>query len=153
MRYVIAFLRGLMAWVIAAIGAYTLGSILNTQFVIGAHDISVPFADRLNMTTFDLSNMYLYWVIILVAFLIGFSVAWIVKRFLPRLSAYAYPIAGGAAIGLALGLMYIQFQTIPISGARSLLGYCAQILAGAFGGWIFAKIISRKKPTSKPQAA
>lgn len=150
MTKILAILRGLFALFIAGIAAYILGSIINTQFVIGAHNIAVDFGDRINMTFFDISNMYLYLVIILIAFIIGFSVAWVVKRFLPKLHAYAYPIAGGAALGLALGLMYIQFQTIPISGARSLAGYLSQIFAGCFGGWIFAKITANFQ-NSKPR--
>lgn len=147
-----AIIRGLVALLVAGAATYILGSIINTQFVIGAHNIAVDFGDRINMTLFDISNMYLYLAIIMIAFIIGFSVAWVVKRFLPSLRAYAYPIAGGAALGLALGLMYIQFQTIPISGARSLAGYFSQVLAGCFGGWIFAAIAMRKHNMPKTKS-
>jgi hypothetical protein len=48
-------------------------------------------------------------------------------------------------MGTALGLMYMTFQTVPISGARSTLGFISQVVAGAFGGWVFGKIILRGK--------
>ena len=133
----------MLALLSSSIAAYIPASIFNSQFVIGAHNIPVSLSDRWNMTMFDISNMWLYLVIILVAFLIAFLVAAILKRFLPKLSAIAYPIAGAAAIGATLGLMYIMFQTVPISGARSALGFLSQVLAGAFGGWIFGKIALR----------
>lgn len=136
------FLSGLLG---GAVAAYILANIFNSQFVINAHNVPVSFADRFNMTMFDLSNMYLYLVIILVSFLIAFGIAALLKRFLPKLSAVAYPIAGAAAIATALGLMYMTFQTVPISGARSMLGFLSQVLAGGFGGWVYGKILLRSK--------
>lgn len=136
------FLFGLFG---GAVAAYILANIFNSQFVINAHNVPVSFGDRFNMTIFDLSNMYLYLVIILASFLIAFGIAGLLKRFLSKLSTVAYPIAGAAAIGTALGLMYVIFQTVPISGARSALGFLSQVLAGAFGGWVYGKILTRHK--------
>ncbi|MEP3225741.1 MAG: hypothetical protein ABJO01_07190 [Parasphingorhabdus sp.] len=137
------FLLGLLG---GGVAAYILGTIFNSQFVMNAHPVSISFGDRFNMTMFDISNMGAYLVIILVAFLLAFLIAAILKRFLPKLSRAAYPIAGAAGIGVALGLMYIMFQTVPISGARSALGFLSQMLAGGFGGWVFAKILYRGQP-------
>ena len=134
-------LRWIVALVVAALGTYVVGVIVNAQFVMGAHNVPISFGDRLNMTAFDVSNMWLYYVIILVALLLGFAIASLVKRLLPGLARFAFPIAGAAAIGATLGLIYLQFQTIPISGARSALGFSAQVIAGGLGGWIFAKLL------------
>lgn len=134
------FTLGLLA---AAIITYILGTAVNSQFVMNAHGVPVTWGDRLNMTLFDISNMLPYLVIIAVSFLIGFLIARVIKRFLPNMADIAYPIAGAAALGTALGLMYVMFQTVPISGARSLPGFLSQMAAGAIGGWIFAKITSR----------
>lgn len=142
MAVTLRFLFGLFA---GGVAAYVVGTILNSQFVMNAHPVSVSVGDRFNMTMFDISNMGLYLVIILVSFLIAFLIAAVLKRFLPRMSRVAYPIAGAAAIGTSLGLMYIMFQTVPISGARSALGFLAQVLAGAIGGWVFGKVLLRKK--------
>lgn len=135
------FARWIAALIVASLGTYVLAVIANAQFVIGAHNVPVSFADRLNMTAFDISNMWLYLAVIAAAFLLGFAIAALVKRFLPGLSSVAYPIAGAAALGMVLGLMYLQFQTVPISGARSALGFVAQVIAGGIGGWIFAKVL------------
>ncbi len=136
-------IRWIAALVAAALGTYVVGVVINSQFVMNAHNVPISFGDRLNMTAFDVSNMWLYLVIIMVALLLGFLIAAVVKRFLPGLSGVAYPVAGAAAIGVTLGLMYMQFQTVPISGARSTLGFLSQVLAGGIGGWIFAKILGR----------
>lgn len=139
------FARWIAALLIAALGTYVVGVVVNSQFVMNAHNVPISFGDRVNMTAFDVSNMWLYLVIILVAFLLGFLIATLVKRFLPSLSRFAFPVAGAAAIAATLGLMYIMFQTVPISGARSTLGFLSQVLAGGFGGWIFAKLIGGRK--------
>lgn len=140
--------RTLLGFVAAALTAYVAASILNTQFVIGAHTLGgtpVPtsVADRLSMTGADILNTGLYLVIIAVGFAIAFVVASLLKRVLPGLASVAYPIAGATAIGVALGLMYLNFQTVPLSGARGTFGFTAQMLAGAFGGWVFSLIIQK----------
>ncbi len=137
----IRFARWIVALLIAALGTYVVGVVINSQFVMNAHNVPISFGDRLNMTAFDVSNMLLYFVVILVALLLGFLIATLVKRLLPGLSRFAFPVAGAAAIGVTLGLMYLQFQTVPISGARSALGFLSQVLAGGVGGWIFAKLV------------
>ncbi|QFT78868.1 hypothetical protein [Erythrobacter sp. THAF29] len=145
------FVRWITALLVAALGTYVLAVVANSQFVLAAHGVPVSFEDRLNMTAFDVSNMLLYFVIILVAFLVGFLIAALVKRFLPGLSRFAFPVAGAAAIAMTLGLMYAQFQTVPISGARSTLGFLSQVIAGGIGGLIFSRI-SRASEASEERA-
>lgn len=139
------FVRWIGALIIASLGTYVVAVIANAQFVIGAHNVPVSFADRLNMTAFDVSNMWLYLVVILIALLLGFAIAALVKRLVPSLAEVAYPVAGAAALGVVLGLMYIQFQTIPISGARGAFGFASQVIAGGIGGWIFARVLGTPK--------
>lgn len=141
--YIMSFARFLAAFLAAVVTTYIIGTALNSQFVMGAYDIDISLAERFNMTMFDISNMLLYLAVVAIALFIGLGVAAIVKRFVPKLAAIAYPIAGAAAIGVTLGLMYIMFQTIPISGARSLAGFSAQVAAGAIGGYVFAKILTK----------
>ena len=129
----------------AALTTYVIGVVLNAQFVIGAHGVPVSIGDRLSMTAFDISNMTLYLIIIAIALALGFVVAAILKRVLPSLASIAYPLAGAAAIATTLGLMYMMFQTVPISGARGLFGFAAQVLAGGLGGWVFGKILNRNQ--------
>lgn len=139
--------RILLGFIASAITAYIIGTALNTQFVISGHGVPVGLGDRLNMTAFDISNMRLYLPVILLGFAIAFLIASVLKRFLPSFASIAYPLAGAAAIGGALGLMYLNFQTVPISGARGTYGFIAQMLAGALGGYVFAKLGHSKPAT------
>ena len=136
--------RWIVALLVAALSTYVIGVIANSQLVMNAHGVPISLAERVNMTAFDVSNMWLYFVVILIALLLGFLIAMALKRLLPGLSRYAFPIAGAVAIGATLGLMYLQFQTVPISGARSGLGFASQVLAGGIGGWVFARIMQRQ---------
>ncbi|MBO6610144.1 hypothetical protein [Altererythrobacter sp.] len=142
------FVRWIGALLIAALSTYVIGVIANSQFVMNAHGVPISLAERMNMTAFDVSNMWLYFVVILIALLLGFLIATVVKRLLPGLSRFAFPVAGAAAIGATLGLMYLQFQTVPISGARSGLGFASQVLAGGIGGWVFARFAQRQNATT-----
>ena len=142
------FFRWIGALLIAALSTYVIGVIANSQFVMNAHGVPISLAERMNMTAFDVSNMWLYFVVILIALLLGFLIATVVKRLLPGLSRFAFPVAGAAAIGATLGLMYLQFQTVPISGARSGLGFASQVLAGGIGGWVFARFAQRQNATT-----
>ncbi len=144
MRFLFSVALFTFSLIAGGLVTYLLGTAVNSQFVIGGHGLPVTMGDRLNMTMFDISNMWLYLMIILISFLIAFSIARIMKRFLPKLSGVAYPIAGAAAITVALGLMYIMFQTVPISGARSALGFVAQVVAGGIGGWVFGYFAAKK---------
>ena len=138
------FVRWIVALLVAALSTYVIGVIANSQFVMNAHGVPISLAERVNMTAFDVSNMWLYFVVILIALLLGFLIAMALKRLLPGLSRYAFPIAGAVAIGATLGLMYLQFQTVPISGARSGLGFASQVLAGGIGGWVFSRILQKQ---------
>ena len=55
-----------------------------------------------------------------------------------------YVIAGAAAIAVALSAMAAVYNITPIAGARSWLGFMAQMAAGAVGGYVFA-LISRMR--------
>lgn len=142
-------LRILAAFVLGTLTAYAIGTVASSQFVMNAHmdvfEVQITASERLSMTLFDLTHMLLYAVIIALGFLIAFPIAALLKRLLPALAGIAYPLAGAAAIGTALGLMYVLFATVPISGARSELGFAAQVLAGAAGGYVFALVAARRE--------
>ena len=145
-------LIGFFAIFPAALVAYAIGSVASTQFVLLAHaevyPIDVTSAERLAMTLYDVGHMWLYFAIIVIGFLIAFPIAAGLKRLLPGLAGIASPLAGAAAIGSALGLMLLCFGIVPISGARSTLGFATQLLAGAIGGYVFALLAVRRADTA-----
>ena len=144
--------RGLLLIFPAALVAYVIGSIASSQFVLSHHmevfDVAVTSSERLAMTLYDVTHMWLYFAIIVIGFLIAFPIASLLKGLLPGLAGIAYPLAGAAAIGAALGLMFMAFGIVPISGARSSLGFAFQLLAGGIGGYVFARLAVPRGQTS-----
>ncbi len=84
--------------------------------------------------------------VILVALLLGFLVAGLILRAVPRLAAIAWPLAGWAALAAALWLMEVAFGFTPLAGARTAAGFVAISLGGAAGGWLFGRLASHTMP-------
>lgn len=146
-----AVLRILIGYVAAVVIAATFGSFVHTHMVVtGLVEAGspVPAGQRLTMTLSDLAALFpQYGAVVAAALAVGFVVAAGLKRVLKPLAPVAYPLAGAAAIGLALVLMRMKFEGItPIAGARSTLGFALLCLGGAFGGVVFSAIAGRKRP-------
>ena len=133
-------LRNLLALIIAAITAYVIGAVISSIFVLKALPAKIPFGTYVSTALSDITNLKLYLVIILIGFSIAFPIAAALRKALPKLAKIGYPLAGAAAIGAALGLMYLQFETVPISGANNAFGFIMQLVTGALGGAIFANL-------------
>ena len=142
--------RNCIALLISALITYGLGSAASTIFVLRALPVKIPVSTYLETMLSDVKGLTLYLLIILLSFIIAFPIAAIIRRniraSLPRLASYGYPLAGATAIGTALGLMYYQFGSVPISGANNALGFIVQLLIGACGGFIFRALHKPLKP-------
>jgi len=134
------------ALLMAAVISYVIGTTVSSIFVLRALPTKIPFGTYAETAWFDITHLVLYFMVVLIGFLVAFPIAAWLRKILPKLAKIGYPLAGAVAIGTALGLMYTQFETIPISGATSPLGFIAQLIAGAFGGWVFGKLQSPLKP-------
>ena len=132
-------LRNVLALIFAATISYVLGAAISSIFVLQALPIPIPIEKYISMAWFDILHLQLYFMIILIGFTVAFPIAAALRKPLAKIAALGFPLAGAAAIGTALGLMYLQFDTVPISGARSALGFIAQLMTGAIGGLIFGK--------------
>ena len=135
--------RKLGAWLAAGIGSYVLAALFS-QFVVlmglMGLGLEISLLDSVSSLTHAVFNMVPYLVVILIGFVMAFGVARGVKKIIPRLAIIAYPVAGAAAIGAALGLMYLRFGVLPILGAQETYGLLMQIAAGAVGGIIFERL-------------
>lgn len=129
----------LVALSFAAAVTYILGAVFSTIFVLAANPYDVPLKFYVTTAISDIKGLTLYFVIIFIGFIIAFPIAAVIRKALPKLASIGYPLAGATAIAVALGLMYVQFETVPISGARGLFGFACQMFAGAIGGLTFAK--------------
>lgn len=119
-------------------------SIVNNLLSIGA---DIAFKDRLAMTLHDWSGLVPgYGMFIgtglIIAFLTTAGLVMILKKKLHQPEHYLYPLAGACAVATILLSMQHLFGIVAIAGARGVIGFSFQLLAGLIGGWIFIKLIS-----------
>jgi uncharacterized membrane protein YgaE (UPF0421/DUF939 family) len=159
MGVAIRILRVLVAFVLAVIATYVIGSALYTQAVLaglGSVGVDVSIGDRLAVTGQNIVGMtdsafggFLFGYIstypeaIVIGLIVAYTVATPVKLFLRPLAPIAYPVAGAVAL-LAI-VYFIQTSLSPglFAGARGPAGMALQGLAGALGGLVFALLLPR----------
>ncbi len=138
------------AYVAAAVVTVVLASAFFTQRVIAEQTaIGIEYTAAQQSETYLMNLAGLapsYGLMLAIALLIGFAVAFGVKQILRPLAPVAYPVAGAAAVVTAIFLI----ETVmakggagAIGGARDALGLSLQGLAGAVGGAVFALLTRR----------
>ena len=138
-RYIAVFLISISA-------AAAVASVFSTQFVIaGLNDmgVEVPLGVRLATTFSDLHILRMYVPIASVAFLVAFLVAGTAVRWLPGSRQAWFLAAGFAALFGLMLLLSTLFGSVPVAGARSFAGMLLQGVAGAVGGWLFARLTAK----------
>ena len=143
------FLKSLVAWFIAVMVVAILAVIFQTQNIIarlGKIGADVDFGERLSMTAYDILHLgSLYAVFIAIALAIAFLTSGLLHRFTKFGRPVVYTVAGAIAILVMLLAMKRQFFDIHIiAGARDSLGISFQMLAGAIGGFVFARLTARR---------
>ncbi len=138
-----AAIRILGSFLAATAVAFLFAAAFNTQMVIAALESAgaqIGTDDRIAMTLNDIVGLApQLGLVIAIGLGVGFLIASQLKRVLTPLAPIAYPLAGAAAIALALTLMGMAFDGItPIAGVRSALGFGLLCLAGAIGGLVFS---------------
>ncbi len=139
------------AWILAGLFTVLLAVSLQTQMVIsGLNDLgaNIGLGDTLSMTAYDLTYLSRpYGLFILIAFLIAFLAGGLLFRFVKFGRPIIYAVAGGTAMFVMLFAMKnVFFGVNPIAGASDVLGITLQVLAGATGGLLFARLSEDKSP-------
>jgi len=138
------WLRRGTAFVVAVVVTAVLGAAAHTQFIVASlADLGHPvsFADRLTWTAHDIAGMFpTFAPIIAFAFVLAFPVSALVCRRLTHLRTFGYVLAGGLAMICALLVMKQLLDISGVAGARTLPGVLVQGVAGAAGGWVFARL-------------
>jgi len=143
-----SFIRILVGWITAALTTSIIGSIFSTQSVIASLqsiDVEVPIATRLSMTVNDLGILPALGPITAICFIVGFSVAALCIRFIGGNRTVWHIVAGATALMATLLVMKAIFLITPIAGTRGVIGFLSFGLAGAVGGWVYAKITAQAK--------
>lgn len=140
--------RRILALLAAALLTTALASLAHTLFVqagLTALGVEIPFLARIMQILRDFMGLLLpLGGIILLALAIAFPLAAFLKPRAGILAPFAYPLAGWAAVALALLLMKLSFGFSPLAGARTTPGFLAMSLSGVAGGLLFAWMARRR---------
>ncbi len=135
--------RTAIAYLLALAVTYVFSVLFNTQQIIAKMEaVGAVYSASQKIDTFlaNLTGLALLGAMIAIALLVGFGVAYLVKRVLKPLAPVAYPVAGAAAMLVLLILIEQQLGggAGVIGGARTATGQALQALAGFLGGTAFA---------------
>jgi hypothetical protein len=134
-----AFFPSVLVAYIAAVALGTWGVLDH----VASFGVPVSFDDRIAAIWHDLMGMVgSYLPLICIALLIALWIGqWSQRRWLfPRL--YWLTLAGFIAVVVLLLIMEMALGLQGIAAARTLPGLIGQGLAGALGGWAFARLTS-----------
>lgn len=138
-------------WLAAVVTTVILGVTFQTQNVLarlGNIGADVSLSDRLSMTAYDifyLGQPLLLFTSIALAF--AFLTGGLLHHFVKFGRPIIFAVAGAIAILVMLFAMKANFFDIHIiAGARDTIGISLQMLAGAIGGLVFARV-NRKRVT------
>lgn len=130
-------------WLLAVMTTSVLGSIVQTQFnlaAVAALGVAIDPAMRLQTTLLDLIRFApLFAAIVAVGFLVALPLSsWLARGRAGR--GWLHPLAGAAALLLALLLMRWLVGLTPIAAARTAPGMLALVSSGAVGGWVWGRL-------------
>lgn len=146
--------RVLGGYAVAVALSYSLASLFSTESVVASLyrlDAPVTLPEHLHMIFHDLGGMATSFLpMIAVAFAIALPVAAWLSRRRPAWRTFWFILAGTVAVTTVHLSLQAAFDIILVAGARTGLGFCAQALAGAVGGYGF--VLYHKKFPGAPTA-
>jgi hypothetical protein len=137
------FLKLATALLVSAAVTSLLASIFSTQFVVAGLqtiNVDIPVSTRLSMTAADFGILTVLLPAVLACFLIAFLVAGFCAARLGGSRSSWFTAAGATSLVAELMIMQGVFGVMPVSGARSMAGLLTQGIAGAAGGYLFARL-------------
>ena len=138
------WIRRSLAFVAAVAVAAVLASMLSTYFVLRgllSLGVRIGFGDRIGAYVHDVTGMApLFAAIVAGGFVVAFPTGALLARWFATKRTWIYMAAGATAIVVALASMEALLGVMPIAGARHWVGLTAQGIAGAAGGWLFARL-------------
>jgi len=140
-----AFFKRIFAWGLAVITTVILGVAMQTQNVLsrlGGIGADISLGERLSMTAYDILHLgSLYAIFVTPALLIAIIICDLIARNIKFARPLTYAVGGAAAILVMLFAMKMRYFDVHLlAGARNNLEIGMQMLAGALGGFVFAKL-------------
>ncbi len=147
-------MKRVIAFVAAVFVTYLVAVLLYTQLNLGnvvEMGLEVTAADRFAAALHDLGGMAgLYLPVISVALLIAFAVTHLVLRWVPQLRTLGYMLGGFVGIYV---VDYLLVNVVgggihPLAVTRTTVGLLSQCVAGAIGGYVFARMLNPTPPVA-----
>jgi hypothetical protein len=140
--------RRILAWLVATLVTTALVSLGHSLFVqagLAALGTELPLHVRAGAIIRDFVGLLpTLGPILLGSLLIAFLIAGYLKPRAGLLGPVAYPLAGWAAVALALFAMRLVFGFSPLAGARTGLGFLVMSLGGLIGGAVFGWMAAKR---------
>lgn len=147
-------------WLVAVLTTVIVGITFQTQNVLarlGDIGADVSFGNRLSMTAYDIFYLgQLYFIFVGIALAAAFLAAGALCHFTKFARPLIYAVAGAIALlVMLLGMKQAFFDIHMIAGARDNFGIALQMLAGAIGGLVFARLSgsNKKAPAYNAEAS
>lgn len=151
------FIKRIGGWLAAVVTTVFLAVTFQTQNVLARLDnigADVSLGERLSMTAYDV--IYLGQPLLLfigIALAVAFLTSGLLHHFVKFGRPIIYAVAGAVALLVMLfGMKEAFFDVHLIAGARDSFGIGLQMLAGAIGGLVFARV-SRTKEKAPAKTA
>lgn len=144
-------IKRILTFLAAALVAYLLAAILASNSALDRVvelGLPVSFAQRVAATAHDIVGMSTSLLpLVLIGFLIAFLITGLLTRRWPGVRLVLYALAGAVAvIGIHIALK-LSFDITPVAAARTTGGLLMQGLAGAVGGYLFARLTAAPRAT------
>ena len=139
------WLKRLIAWPAATFVCTALAAFISSQRVLNQLPDplgQIGLSERVFTAFYDIQHFgSLYGLFILIAFLIAFLAGGLIFRFAKFGRPIVYMVAGAVAMMVMLIAMKQAFFGVDIvAGARDGFGLALQMLSGAVGGYVFARL-------------
>lgn len=146
--------RRILAFLVAALVTTALASLSHSLFVQAALaelGTELPFGVRFTTIFRDFFGLLpTLGPVMLGSLLIAFLIAGWLKPRAGMLAPFAYPLAGWAAVLLALFAMRLAYGFSPLAGARTGMGFFMMSLSGLIGGTVFAWMVRPRIQAARP---
>lgn len=133
----------IVAFAAATAATAVLASVFSTQFVIAGLSgigVEIPLTTRLVMTITDLAILLVLVPAAAACFLPAFALAGYASHRLGGDRQMWFTLAGAAGLCVELIIIEAVLGLMPVGGARTVPGLAMQTVAGAVGGFVFARL-------------
>ena len=142
--------RYILAFVAAVVATYIVAVVLAAQVAlheVASYGMSASLAVRIETSLADLAGMLrMYGPLVAGCLVIAIPVSALALKFVPVPRWLGYAIGGAVGLWALHMIMFAVFGIHAIPATRLAFGMASQAIAGAFGGYVFARLSQASRP-------